>query len=81
MNRAELLRLLKEAKVNPEAFSLDGGSPSEAYVLSEDGYGVWSVYYSERGIRSSEKKYKTESDACEDLKQRILSDSSTRWRA
>lgn len=79
MNRDELRRQLEEAKVNPNSYSLDGGSPSESYVLSDDGYGVWAVYYSERGNRSSEKKFNSEAAACEELKRRVLSDSSTRW--
>lgn len=79
MNRDELRRQLDEAKVNPHSYSLDGGLPSESYVISDDGYGVWAVYYSERGIRSSEIKFNSESGACEEMKRRLLADSSTRW--
>lgn len=79
MNRDELRCQMDEAKVNPNSYSLDGGLPSESYVLSNDGYGVWAVYYSERGHRSSEIKFDSESAACEELKRRLLTDPSTRW--
>lgn len=79
MNRDDLRRQLDELKVNPNSYSLDGGCPSESYVLSDEGNGVWSVYYSERGNRSSEIKFNSESDACVELKRRLLSDSSSRW--
>ena len=78
MNRIELLEKLKEARINPNTYSLEGGSSGEEYVLSDEGYGTWAVFYSERGFRRNEKKFRSESEACEDLHKRIMSDPTTR---
>jgi hypothetical protein len=79
MNKAELLQRLREAKINPHAYCLEGGSPGDTYVLSDEGYGKWAVYYSERGERNDEKIFRSESEACEDLYRWIMGDPSTRW--
>jgi hypothetical protein len=79
VNRSELLQQLKEAKINPNTYSLEGGSPSETYVLSDEGYGKWAVYYSERGERNGEKIFRSESEACEELYRWIMKDPTTRW--
>ncbi len=52
MTRRKLIAQFNSAGVNPRAYALDGGTDlDEAYVLAHEG-GQWSVYYSERGIRS-----------------------------
>lgn len=79
MNRVDLEARLKEQKINPRSYSLNGGLPSETYVLSDEGNGKWSVYYSERGERSSERLFKSEADACEDLFRRLISDPLAKW--
>ncbi|MBL8024163.1 MAG: hypothetical protein JNK54_07790 [Elusimicrobia bacterium] len=80
MNRIDLERRLKEQDINPSSYSLNGGLPSETYVLSNEGGGNWSVYYSERGLRRNEKHFLLESDACQDLLRRLLSDPlAKRW--
>lgn len=79
MNRQELLLRLKEAEINPNSFCLEGGSPGDRYVLSDEGYGKWAVYYSERGERNDEKVFKSESDACAELYNWIMADPTTRW--
>lgn len=70
MNSIELKKILDERRVNPSAYSLVGGLPNEAYVLSKE-CGAWSVYYSERGIRTEEIRYPTETEACEALLKKI----------
>ena len=80
MNRQELLLRLKEAKINPNSYSLEGGSTGEEYVLSDEGYGKWAVYYSERGERNDEKIFRSESEACEELYRWIMNDPTTRWK-
>lgn len=77
MNRNELKTRLLRAGVRPDSFSLDGGQPSEAYVLAQDGQ-RWRVYYSERGTESSVRHFDSEEAACEHFLERVLADRSTR---
>ena len=79
MNKAELLQRLQEAKINPHAYCLEGGSPGDSYVLSDEGYGKWAVYYSERGERNNEKIFRSESEAYDELHRRVMKDLTTRW--
>lgn len=55
---------LKELGVPPVLYSLRGGLPSEKYCIEERD-GRWYTYYSERGERTGEKAFSSESDACE----------------
>jgi hypothetical protein len=77
MNKTELRTRLLRAGVRPDSFSLDGGQPSEAYVLAQDGR-RWRVYYSERGTESSVRHFDSEEAACEYFLERILGDKLTR---
>lgn len=77
MNRYELKKILHDRRISPDAYSLDGGHPSEMYVLSHGPRG-WSAYYSEHGLESKVKYFDKESDACEYFLQLINSDPSTR---
>lgn len=74
MNKLELRKKLKKKRILESAYSLDGGLPGDKYVLSDDGYGTWSVYYSERGERIGEKRFNSESEACIYLFEKLLSD-------
>jgi hypothetical protein len=74
----ELRVRLGDEGIRDDAYSVEGGTPDERYVLSNDGSGNWSVYYSERGIRSSVKTFGSEEDACEELLRRLLHDLTTR---
>jgi hypothetical protein len=70
MNKTELKKILEAEGYNPRVYDLEGGQPSERYVLSDEKYRC-CVYYSERGLRTGERCYPTESEACEDLLRRI----------
>jgi len=63
MTKAQLKEHLEKDGFNPKAYLLEPGFHADQYVL-EESYGVWSVYYSERGIRSGEKIFDNEEDAC-----------------
>jgi hypothetical protein len=41
--------------------------------------GGWCVYYAERGLRSGEKHFETEHDACESMAQSLLADRTNRY--
>ena len=77
MDRVTLKALLDAEQVDPAAYSLEGGMPSEAYVL-EPRAADWAVYYSERGLRSDEVVFHTENEACSYLLDLVLSDDTTR---
>lgn len=77
MNVAELQALFDAEHVDPDSYSLNGGLPNEAYVLARTLSG-WAVYYSERGLRTAEMAFATESEACAQLKTLVLRDPTTR---
>lgn len=77
MNVEELKQRLTAEDIDESAYSLSGGLPGDRYVLSHDGP-VWSVYYSERGLQTSLRRFRIESEACSYLLQQLLNDSTTR---
>jgi len=65
MNKSELKKKLDALKIRPDVYHIEDGLPTTDEVLVlEDNYGRWSVYYYERGNRSSEKKFSDENEAC-----------------
>ena len=76
MRRNELVDAIRQARIPADAYSLDGGHPSEAFVLSHEG-SSWSVYYSERGLETSKRSFATEEQACDEL-WRLLSKYAAR---
>ena len=77
MNKKELKNILDKEGINPSAYCLDGGLPNEQYVLSDDNE-RWSVYYSERGIRSNMNNFSSEGEACNYILHLLLEDPTTR---
>lgn len=53
------------------------GTQSEVYSMTRESDG-WHVFYAERGIRSGERVYASEADACDDLLIRVATDPLTR---
>jgi len=64
MKIVELEKILQEIDVPSNAYSiLKGGLPNEQLcIVKEDN--IWEVYYSERGRKSSIKKFYSEEEAC-----------------
>ncbi len=77
MDKTELQSILVQEGISSESYDLNGGSPNEKYCLNRDG-GKWSVYYSERGIRTGERTFDNESEACEYLLDMLRKDMTTR---
>lgn len=75
MNKIELKEKLEGLKVNPNYYSLDGGNDSETLCLTFEG--KWKTYYSERGNRTDETEYESESEACEAFLELIKPYSNT----
>jgi len=72
MNIVDLRQKLIDSNVPPDAYSLSGGLPNEAYCIERNEDGGWSTYYSERGVRTDLKKFPTEDAACEHLYRMIV---------
>lgn len=62
MTSKNLKKILIEKCIPKRAYFLRGGLPSECYCLNKT-KGVWEVYYSERGNKSSLKTFDRETDA------------------
>lgn len=82
MNKNDLRDVLTREGFDPRGYSLGHENGDEVLCLRfEDG--VWSVYYSERGLRAGEKTFVEESAACEFFLSELRSDPTTRigWRS
>jgi hypothetical protein len=79
MNRIELQKKLGENGIPKTVYCLDGGLPWEQYCLEEN-YGKWSVYYSERGNKSSLKIFYNENEACSYLFDWIMKEAGPRYK-
>jgi hypothetical protein len=80
VTQSELRVLLEQENIREDAFSLDGGHPSERYVLAREPGGAWRVYYSERGQETGPMRFGTEEQAIRNLLNRLLADETTRVR-
>lgn len=80
MNTVELRRMLDAENIDPRAYSLDGGAADEAYVLEAPNRSAWTVFYSERGLRTGETQFETEDEACTHILELLLRDTTTRMR-
>ena len=77
-DRKELDDVLRREGIDPNAYALDGGHPSERYVI--DGRpGGWAVYYSERGLESGRQDFATEDEACRYLLDLLRNDLTTHF--
>jgi hypothetical protein len=77
VSRAQLVRILDNFGVHPNAYDLVSGRRDETYTLISEADG-WHVYYSERGQRNEERVHVTEAAAAIDLLERIARDPTTR---
>lgn len=85
MDRSSLREFLDREHIDPRSYGLDGtaGLPAqdreERYFIEQSPSG-WSVYYSERGLRSGEQSFHTEDEACNHLLELLLRDRTTRMK-
>ena len=71
MDKKELQEILMRMNIPKSIYSLNGGLPNEKYCLEQNETG-WSVYYSERGVKSNLKHFSEEGNACDYLYKKIL---------
>ena len=79
MTVTELKRILNAEGFRPDMYSLAGGLPNEAHCIEDRG-SEWAVYYSERGERSEERLFLSETEACEFFLERIRGDPTAKPR-
>lgn len=72
MSVEELRKWLKSSGIPKHWYCLEGGLPNEAMCIDREDDGRWSVYYSERGRRSSLRLFDTEYDACEHFRKEVV---------
>lgn len=77
MTRDELRTVLDALDIRPDAYSFDGRACEECLRLEQviDG---WIVSYAERGLRSNERHFDSEDEACRYLVDRLARDPTTR---
>jgi len=78
VNRQELGETLHREGINSNTYALDGGHPSEKYVIDVRP-GGWAVYYSERGLESGLQEFDTEDAACRYLLEQLRNDPTTHF--
>ncbi len=72
MNIRELKKALKKAKIPTEFYNLNGkGRDDERICLIEEDE-KWVVYYSERGVRTTERFFETEEAACKYIFETLM---------
>jgi hypothetical protein len=72
MNIEELKNLLKSNNVPNDLYNLDGyGRKDERFCIETDG-DLWFVYFSERGVKTTEVRFKTEDEACKYLLAQLI---------
>jgi len=72
MKSEEVAEYLAVKGVRPSIYAIDTVSVNDAVILYREAPDRWSVFYIERGIRSDEKFYSSEDEACRDIVERAL---------
>jgi len=71
MNRAELIAALEADGFSRDSYNVGDEEKTEVYTLKYDASGIvgrpasWSVFYSEKGLRTGEQVFQTEALACD----------------
>jgi hypothetical protein len=76
MKLAELTDYLESQGIRRDAYLINGAGTGEEYGI-EHGPRGWSVFYHERGSRTSEVIFQAEEDAVSELAQRIKRDRNS----
>lgn len=69
MDRRELVKQLKKIQTPADSYAI-GDINDEALCLIEEN-GRWSIFYSERGLRTEEQRFDDEASACDAFLQRL----------
>jgi hypothetical protein len=76
VNRQALRALLDAEDVAHSAYSLDGAHRDECLCLVA-AVGGWVAFYAEGGLRTGERLFETENEACDFMATRLLADDGS----
>ena len=72
MDSKKLQHLLEEAGVPDELYNLhEAGRDDEKFCLCKKGE-QWQVYFSERGVKTINKVFNTETEACQYIYEQLI---------
>lgn len=72
MNKSELKRMLEQADVPQEMYNLDEcGRDDEKFCMIQYGK-KWNIFFSERGIKTTNESFETEEDACDFIYHQLI---------
>jgi hypothetical protein len=77
MTREEFMIAINNDGICRSAFSLEDNGQDECYILAQNN-GDWDVHYSERGLVTQQRFFRTEADALDHLFTLLKSDPLTR---
>ncbi len=78
MNTDGVLRILREAGVNPNACLVKPRVPVEGALCLVFGDGTWTVFFNERGTFTIRESFDSEDQACRFFLKKALSDPTSR---
>ena len=78
MNLLDLENQLRTANIRLDCYSLSGEPKNEALILEPSTGNGWRIYYCERGLRTAERVFPTEGEACVEFLEMIMRDPLTR---
>lgn len=77
ITREQMAARLTELGISEGSYSLYGtGRQAEGFCMDQLPLGRWVVYWAERGVRSSERIFDDEGEACIELFRRLQQDGS-----
>lgn len=72
MNRKELKEMLEQKNIPSYLYNLDGkGITDERFVLNSIN-NQWQVYFCERGVKTTDMMFDTESEACYYIHEQLV---------
>lgn len=72
MNKTELKTILKKNHVPDFKYNLDGTGRDDERLCLIYANSIWQVYYSERGIKTTDKRFNSESEACQFIMHKLV---------
>ena len=72
MRKQELKEKLIEKNISDFCYNLEGKGRTDERFCLEFINGVWHVYYSERGVKTTDCMFKTEDEACQYLYEKLI---------
>lgn len=73
MKKNELAEALTQKGVPSMLYNLDGSGRTDERFCLEHSDNTWTVYYSERGVRTTNQQFASEEEACEFLYAQLCS--------